>query len=735
MDGVSNNSYGGRTAIVPPADMVSEVRIDTQSYDASVGHTTGGEVNVTLKSGTNQIRGSVSAAFSDGPMMTRTFFTDQYIFDPTTGPITPAKIKANTPSVRWNRYSAVVGGPVYIPKLYNGKNKTFWEFGYQKHDRIRPLSGVNSVPTAAERSGNLSALLALGSQYQVYDPFSTVPAANGRFSRQPLPGNIIPASRIDPMAAKLIQLYPLPNTAGTVDGLNNWANTHGETQELTQPIVRIDQNFSDKFRMFGRYSQSDFAGHFDQFIPGSDVRGRDRRRPARSAALDGVWVLNPRTVLDIRYGFTWFNERQFFDNQGYDLASLGFSPSLISQLQFAAGGITFPQLSVDNYFQLGNDGGFNQIDHSHTLLTELTWMHGSHSVKAGFDGRLLYETYQNYGAVAPLLTFANTYTKGPLDNSTAAPTGQGLASFLYGIPSAGHVSYNASYADFSDFNGLYVQDDWRLSRKLTINIGLRWEYESPPTERYNRSTREFDFTTPNPVSQQALAAYALHPIPQIPVSAFQTLGGVTFAGVGGNPRGIRNPDWQAFMPRFGLAYQVTPRLVFRGGYGIYYGLLGVEFVNADQSGFSKQTNLVTSTDNGQTYLASIANPFPGGIQPPLAAAGGMQTNLGGSPAFFSPDGTRPYTQRWSSTVQFQPMAGSVLEVGYMASKSVDLRVTRDFNAVPAQYLSRLPVRDNNVINFLSQQAPNPFVGIPGFAGTGLYTTVNTSVSQLLQPFP
>jgi hypothetical protein len=182
----------------------------------------------------------------------------------------------------------------------------------------------------------------------------------------------------------------------------------------------------------------------------------------------------------------------------------------------------------------------------------------------------------------------------------------------------------------------------------------------------------------------------LHPVAQIPVSSFQTLGGVTFAG---NPRGIRNPDYRCFMPRIGFAYQITPRLVMRAGYGIFDGLLGVEFTNAVQPGFSKQTNVVPSSNNGISYLASIANPLPDGIALPLGPEGGLTTILGGSPRFFSSDGTRPYTQRWSSKLQFQPMAGSVLEVGYMGSKSVDLRVTRQFNAVPRQYLSTLPTRD------------------------------------------
>lgn len=736
MDGVSNNSYSGKTAFVPPADMVAEMRVDTASYDASVGHTTGGAVNVVLKSGTNQLHGSLWAEMSSGPMQTRTFFTDQFIYDPTTGPITPAKIAANSPSVRWNRYSAVAGGPVMIPKVYNGKNKTFWEFGYQQSNRTRPISSFYTVPTVAGRTGDLSALLALGSQYQIYDPFSIAPSGGGRFSRLPIPGNRIPTSRMDATALKIMQFYPLPNVAGTADGTNNYSRTRKETQSLVQPIVRIDQNFSDRYRMFGRYSESDFTGHFDELIPNSNVRGRYRQRPSRSVALDGVVVLTSNAVLDLRYGFTWFREHEYFDNQGYDLSSLGFSSTLVNEVnQINPAAVTFPQLQVDNFVQLGQTGGWQQTNYSHSLLGVLTWTHGNHSLKAGFDGRLPIETYNNTGNVSPNLTFGSTYTNGPLDNSPGAPIGQGFASFLFGIPTSGFVNYNASFADVTHFYGPFVQDDWRISRKLTLNVGLRWEFESPPVERYNRTAREFDFQTMNPTEQQAQQQYALHPVPQVPVSSFQTLGGVTFAGVGGNPRGIRNPDYRCFMPRVGLAYQVTPRLVMRAGYGIFYGMLGVEFSNAVQPGFSMQTNLVASADNGVSYLASIANPLPSGIQLPLGTAGGLTTNLGGSPGFLSPDGTRSYTQRWSDTLQFQPMSGSVVEVGYLGSKSVDLRVTRQFNAVPRQYLSTLPTRDQTVINLLSAQVPNPFVGIPAFAGTGLYTTANTSLSQLLLPYP
>ena len=734
VDGVSNNSYGGGTAFVPPPDMVAEVRVDTATYDAAIGHSAGASVNVSLKAGTNAFRGTLGASVSSGPMMTRNFFTNRFIFDPTTGPVTPEKIKANTPSTRWLRYSASVGGPVYIPKLYDGRNKTFWQFGYQTHNRRRPIASVHTVPAPEQARGDFSALLKLGSQYQIYDPFTTRPAPGGRFQRDPLPGNIIPSSRIDPSARNILKYYPAPNQAGTADFLNNYARTRQESQDLYQPVARVDHNFSEKYRMFGRYSHSDFYGHFDQLIPNSNVRGRRRRRPHRGVALDNVVVLSPQMVLDVRYGFTWFQEYQSYDNMGWNLKEFGLPDWLIQQLD--PRGISFPVINVSNVLQLGNDGGFSQKYYTHSLLAVTNWTKGAHGVKWGFDGRVMMDNSKNYGNVSPAYNFDNTYTRGPLDNSPGAPgAGQSLASLLFGIPTGGGIDINDSRAESSRFVALFVQDDWRVAKKLTLNFGLRWEFEGPPTERFNRSSRDFDFRTVNPIQQEAQANYAKAPIPEIAPADFRTIGGLTFVGVGGNPRGYRDPFYRAFMPRFGFAYQLGNRIVLRGGYGIFFGLLGADYTDASQPGFNQRTNLVASLDNGQTYIASISNPFPNGLEKPKGAAGGLRTFLGRAPGFFSSDGRRPYTQRWSYTIQFEPMARSVFELGYIGSRGTRLRASTAMNPIPRQYLSTLPVRDQATIDFLSANVRNPFRGISGFEGTGFYAGANTTRAQLLLPYP
>jgi len=732
VDGVANNSYDGQTSFVPPVDIVDEVQVQTTTYDAGVGHTTGGSVNVSLKSGTSKLHGTVAASVSSGPMMTRNFFTNKQLFDPATGPITDEKIKFYSPGRRWLRYSATVGGPVVIPKLYDGRNKTFWMFGYQAHSRRRASNTTNTVPTEAQRTGDFSALLALGSTYQIYDPFSTRPSGS-LFQRNPVPGNILPASRIHPVGKKVVEYYPLPNTAGTRDFLNNYSRTRQDMQDLSQPVVRVDHSFSENWRMFARYSHSDFEGHFDEFIPNSKIRGRTRLRPHRGAALDHVFVVSPQVVLDIRYGFTWFKEDQFYDNQGWDLKEFGFPQSLIAQLE--PRGIAFPDIRPAGLLTLGNDGGWFRTNYTHNLMSVMNWMRGSHSLKLGADIRFAHESYHNFGNVAPRMDFGQTYVRGPMNNSPVAPAGQGVAGLLYGIPTAGWSDRNDSRAELSPFYGVYLQDDWRVSARLTLNLGFRWEYEGPIRERFNRTTRQFDFQTASPIQDQARANYARAPIPEIPLAEFRTLGGVTFAGVGGNARLVREPYYKALMPRVGFAWQLNKRTVVRGGYGLFFGLRGAEFSDSSQPGFNQSTNVVASNDSGQTYVASISNPLPSGLERALGAAGGLKTFLGRGPGFFNLDGARPLTQRFSLTLQFQPFARSVFEIGYLGTLNGHLPASTEFNAVFRKYLSTSPARDQQTIDFFSAAVQNPFRGIDGFQGVGLYTGQTTSRGQLLRPHP
>ncbi len=334
-------------------------------------------------------------------------------------------------------------------------------FGYQGHDRAQPVAQLTTVPTEAQRQGDFSALLALGSHYQIYDPFTTVPFGPSPFRRDPLPGDIIPASRIDGTAKKILSYYPKANPAGTADGLQNHSILVPKTQVLKQPVLRADHVFSDEQRMIARYSHSSFRGPFDKYVPGSDVRGRIRARPHRGVAWDNVFVLSSHTVPNVRYDFTWFQEYQSFDNIGRSLAAFGFPDALLRELD--PGGVSFPQIVVSGLLQLGNDGGFKRANYTHSLLSVVNWVQADHSFRVGADLRLLYENAKNHGNFSPGLDFAETYTCGSFDNSPVAPAGQGLASFLFGVPTGGWVDLNDSRAESSGFYSVFLQDDWRIT--------------------------------------------------------------------------------------------------------------------------------------------------------------------------------------------------------------------------------------------------------------------------------
>jgi hypothetical protein len=264
-----------------------------------------------------------------------------------------------------------------------------------------------------------------------------------------------------------------------------------------------------------------------------------------------------------------------------------------------------------------------------------------------------------------------------------APIGQGLASMLLGIPTGGQVTINASRAEQSTFSGVYIQDDWRITRRLTVNIGLRYELEGPPTERFNRSIRGFDFSAQSPIAAQAKANYAKSPIPELPVNQFQVMGGLTFAGVNGNPRALWNADKNNFAPRVGLAFQLNAKTVIRAGYGIFYDAVGVDRQDVNQGGFNQATSIIPSNDNGRTYQATLANPFPSGLQLPTGAAGGLSTFLGRAASFFDENPVNPYMQRWSFSVQRELPGRMLVESSYVGNRGTKLGVQNQFTATPA----------------------------------------------------
>ncbi|MEJ7606140.1 MAG: TonB-dependent receptor [Bryobacteraceae bacterium] len=388
--------------------------------------------------------------------------------------------------------------------------------------------------------------------------------------------------------------------------------------------------------------------------------------------------------LNTRYTLTRFVTGNEAYQQGWDLAAEGFSSDFISKINAVDPRyVKLPNISITGYSPLGGVNTQNNVATDiHELAANVTTIVGAHNVRYGAAYRVYRRNSYNLGNSSGAINFDTTWTRGPLDNSPGAPMGQSMAAFLYGLPGSGNFPISDSYAEQSTVPALYLQDDWKVTRKLTLSIGLRYERPSPVTERFDRSIRGFDANATSPIAAQALANYAARPIAEVPVSQFQVRGGLNFAGVNGQPSTLWKTNQNLLMPRFGFAYSLTPKTVVRGGYGIFFDALGVTNVHVNQTGFSQATDIVTSQDNGQTYLASLSNPFPGGFLIPAGSSGGRATNLGQNVSFFDENTTSSYMQRWQFAAQRELALNSLIEVSYVGNRGTRMQVTRDLNVIP-----------------------------------------------------
>ncbi len=716
IDGVTNSFSSGtqpRVAFSPPQTAITEFKVQTTSFDASLGHTTGSAVNVSTASGTNQLHGELHHWFSSSAL-------DSYdLFQKRDG--------LRKPVYADNRYGGSVGGPVYMPRMYDGRNKTFFYYTYEANKWGGPGTFTSTVPTDAQRQGDFTALAALGSTYTIYDPRTIRDAGGGRFSRQPFDGQRIPQNIFDPVARNVLNFFPRPNLPGTRDFRNNYTTPTKAFEDYYVHLARVDHNFSERHRAFVRV-------HYDWWEEEKDNRtanlatGIFLNRINRGLAMDDVVVLNPTSILNLRYGLTQqdFPERR--RSRGFDLASLGFSPALVSLIPDKTMA-TFPNIAIGGTLALSGweSGDGTNTSMVHSFTANLTTLKGNHNLRYGLDVRVYREFGNRFQRdVSPALTFDTTWTRGPSDNSAGAAIGQELAAFLVGLP-GGQMDRSASYAEQERFWAVYLQDDWKLTPKLTLSAGVRYEYETPITERFDRSVKGFAFGAASPIEAQARANYTT-PIPELPRDQFRVPGGLTFAG-GAAGRSLWAGENNNLMPRIGLAYQLTSKTVIRSGYGMFFETIGTNRSTSIQTGFSQSTPVIVSRDNGLSFIASTANPFPDGLQAALGSAGGLTTFLGQGISFYPARRPQPYAQRWSLGFQRQLPAEFVLDVAYVGNRGTRLPVSHNLNFTPGQYLSRSPERDNAAINFLSRQVANPFFGL------GPVYTRNISVGNLLRPYP
>ena len=394
IDGVPNMAPATnvpQVAFNPPQSSVAEFRVQTVSYDASLGHTPGSVVNVSTTSGTNRLRGEAHHWFQNAALDAPDLFQN--------------RSGQKKPVYQDNRYGLSLGGPVYLPKLYNGRNRTFFFYTWEENLWGTPSNFIGTVPDNNLRAGDFSGLLALGGSYQLYDPATGQTAAGGRVTRQPFPGNRIPANRIDAVARNIMQFWPQPNVPGTRDGRSNYSAPQKATQNYDVHLARIDHNFSQNHRVFvrmnGDWWYNDRANRYSN-ISTAIVN----ERTSKGLAFDDVLVLGPASVLNIRYGVVHRQFSEYRGSRGIDLRKLGFSDALVSRLD--PENVVFPQVTFAAYTGFGNmnQGDGKDASMVHSLTGNLTTLRGNHSLRYGAEMRVYREFNTDLSQdVAPVLNF------------------------------------------------------------------------------------------------------------------------------------------------------------------------------------------------------------------------------------------------------------------------------------------------------------------------------------------
>ena len=719
LDGGPSMSQNRRAGYNPPLDAVAEVKVEVFQSDAAYGDTAGGTVNIITKGGTNLFHGSTDWYNENAATAAVPFFTNA--------------AGQKNPVTLWNQWGVTASGPIFVPKVYNGKDRLFWYFGYEGIRHYLPQAYTLTVPTGAERTGNFSETLkyANGSGYQLYDP-STGVVQGTRRVRQPFPNNIIPASRINQIALNYLQYYPQPNQAGS-NGVGNFLANTVRRDRYFDTLGRLDY-VTEKNKFFWNAHWTARTERIYQYF-GNIAQGAINPRDTEGSQWDDVWTINSTTLLNSRLSWNRFTELTEVQSMHWNSSPLGFPGYMFSTSQYPVmPGISF----TDSFNSLGaccsGTGYINPWD-TWQYFEALNKVKGKHSLKMGLDLRKLRESKTDFGYSSGLFSFGTTggqgWVNGPNDNSAAAPLGGGMASFLLGLPVSGQYDMNGSRTNVSWYGAVFLQDDWRVRPNLTLNLGLRYEKETGAAERYYRALGGFDFSSANGITQAAKAAYASNPIAQLPAAAFNPVGGPLFTSA--SQPNIYSTYNKSFSPRFGFAW--TPaalgaKWVFRGGIGIFYDPRNDSGVY--QPGFSLSNQFVATSDGFLTPAATLNNPFPNGILSPPGSKNGLNTNIGQSVTYYNPSPAAVYTERWTFNIQHELANNLILEMGYIGSHGLHLPVSVNRDYVPRQFLSPSLARDNTVNNALTANVANPFQGL--LPNTNLNGST-IAVSQLLMPYP
>jgi hypothetical protein len=704
LDGLPNTRPDSGVTSGVALNAVQEVSVITNAYDAQYGRFGGGVTSISLRSGTNSLHGQLFHFLENDALYATPWAAN-------------ALGLRKTP-FKQNIFGFTVDGPVYLPKVFDGRNKLFFMLSLEALRERNPQLQSLTVPAEEQLRGDFTRLTDnAGRPITIYDP-STTRLQGSSYIRTPFPGNRIPGDRINPVGARAAALYPKANRAPLgQDGTGNYLLVSPAKNEYDSWLGKMDYRVSSKSNLSWRYGQQPWS-NFAQVLWGNNAAEPSGEAPSTrvSRTWGGDWTrtISSTMVFNLRAGlarYEGFSGNIF--GQGYDPRQLGLPDSLVSQ--FTA--LQFPRFNVGIYSPLGSTR-VTQYDaqDTYSLQPNMSWLRGRHSLKFGAEFRLYNQNRLQPGAASGNFSFDRRWTQAD-PNRADALSGNDFATFLLGHPISGFVDRNIDPAYQNKYYVAYFQDDWKLTRTLTLNLGLRWDFEGPRRERFNRMIRGFAFDQASPIATSA--------------QGLTLRGGLLFAGDSGDQRYAFNADRDNFQPRAGLAWQFRPKWVLRGGYGLSFL---ANSANGPDTGFSRPTSLVATTNNVSPAV-SLSDPFPSALFPsglllPIGASQGLATNLGQAISAQYLDRVAAYSQQWSFGIQREMPWNMLIDASYVGNLTKALPVNLNLNYIPRQQLNSLPVDQRPA--FFNAQVPNPMSGLlPGTAFNGA-TIVR---SQLLNAFP
>jgi hypothetical protein len=716
---------GHKAGYPPNQDDVQESVVSQNSVDAESGHSAGGVISLTTKSGTNQWHGNV-------------FYLGRYPW--LSAEADRTRFSQN--ATRQNMYGGTLGNAIIKNKLFNFFSTEYWKIGV-------PATYTTTVPTALERAGNFSQTYAAdGGQRIIYDPYSTVvDSSTGAVSRTPFQGNIIPASRFDPFSAKLAGAFWDPNNPGLgYNHANNYIKGFIDSSNYFNLSDRVDYNISDKWRVsgyYGRYHSTDIQANptpNDSFLyqPSGSLRG------ANQVLGDAVWSVSPNTA--INFHGDWFNLTDAYVSK--DLGKNGWASIWPNTDWYApylgASGnvpVYYPSMNIGgNTF--GGPGFFwDQRPAAESFNVKVSQTHGSHYLKYGFEFRR--SAGPTYVSNTDNFLFNQSLTASTFNNPDLTKSGDPFATFLLGsLDGSSEMIGGPAPVTISDFFGMYIGDDWKISRKLTLNLGVRNEYETAWHDPKHQLSQGLDLSTVDPT----IAAN----LPQMPAQALSIVGSnfYKFDGLwrftSNSHPGMWNAPALALQPRFGAAYRLSDKTALRFGYALYTIPTEYNFTAAPISGFEDVNFLeppffgMTNYQNTAPLIngvpqQSISDPYPANnpLLPILGTAAGTNVGRGGSPLLWYPKNfQKAYNNRLNVTLEHQFAGQMVTSLTYFANFG-NQHYTQAFNNIDP----RVEQQYQNTLN--TTQVSNPFYHylnqtlIPG----PLYNQPTVSLGSLLIPYP